>query len=356
MADLAAIQQAVQHNCAISDARYSRDYSLCIYLLRLREFFRWQNHIPFGIGIDQKSLGIWVSDTESHWDEIEETDFQPLVIEGQTFDPFDSDSINQKLLGGGLFYSAGLGRLGQPHFILAKLSAQSTTKKYSCVELGEELARDTIALPAVAQDKTIIIRHECFTQLIWQMFDEWNIKKADGPMKRLAGYYNLKLNDQLPAAIDIAAHDLGTVLVRHETGEIAAGEILGAEYQWMTYAFHGKPGEMQIRAVRDLLADALSTWPHIAQSGITDSDDTPLLDFWLAGLNGYREKIFKQTNPDKRLFSKVAEQRLNTLSNMIDSEQSRWQTVATQLLMQYRAQDVKFDVNNTIAECLKAAP
>jgi len=153
--DLASIQQTVQHNCAISDARYSREYSLCIYLLRLREFYRWQNKIPFGEAIDQKALGSWVSDTETHWDKIEETEFKTLTIAGKSFDPFNAAGINKQLNDSGLHYTAGLGRMGQPHFVLAKKLAATDTDHYTCIECGEELARDTITLPAMAQDKTM---------------------------------------------------------------------------------------------------------------------------------------------------------------------------------------------------------
>ena len=32
------LAQAVQHNCHISDARHGADYSLCVYLMKMREY------------------------------------------------------------------------------------------------------------------------------------------------------------------------------------------------------------------------------------------------------------------------------------------------------------------------------
>jgi len=354
--DLANIQQTVQHNCAISDARYSREYSLCIYLLRLREFYRWQNKIPFGEAIDQKALGSWVSDTETHWDDIEETEFKTLTIAGQHFDPFNAADINKQLNDSGFHYSAGLGRMGQPHFVLAKQLAAINTDQYTCIECGEELARDTITLPAMAQDKTIYIRHESFTELIWQMLDEWSINKPAGPMARLVHHYNLTNKQDLDQSLKAASHHLSEVIKQHELGEIAAAELLGEGYQKMTQAFHGKPGEMQIRAIRDLLADSLRTLPMIETTGITENGATPYLDFWLASLNGYREKIFNQTNPNASLFSEDATTRYNALVSMINTEQTRWHTVATNLLEQYLSRSVELNVDESIANSLDSAP
>ena len=42
-----ALIETVQHNCHLSDAHHARDYSLCIYLLKMREFYRWEETLPF---------------------------------------------------------------------------------------------------------------------------------------------------------------------------------------------------------------------------------------------------------------------------------------------------------------------
>ncbi len=352
---LKEIQQTVQHNCAISDARYSREYSLCIYLLRLREFYRWKNKIPLGASIDQKKLGSWVSETETYWDDIEETDYLPLNIGGETCDPFDAELINHQLNGSGLHYSAGLGRLGQPHFLLAKELTTTHSEQFTCVECGEELARDIITLPAMAQNKTIYLRRESLNQLIWQMYDEWNINKAPGPMARLVERYNIANDQQLDRTLTAASTELSKVLIQHELGEIAAGGLLGKDYQLMTAAFHGKPGEMQIRAVRDLLADSLCTWPLIAGDGNSTKESLAHLDFWLANLQGYREIIFSLSMPDESLFSDDAPSRFNALVAMIDSNQKRWNQVGQSLIAEYRKYGIEFDVEKSIRNCVESS-
>ena len=44
---LPQLASAVQRNCDISDARYAGDYGLCTFLLKMREYYRWENELPF---------------------------------------------------------------------------------------------------------------------------------------------------------------------------------------------------------------------------------------------------------------------------------------------------------------------
>ncbi|MCS6786726.1 MAG: hypothetical protein NZ524_06820, partial [Thiobacillaceae bacterium] len=46
--DLAALINAVQRNCDISDAQYAGDLTLCTFLLKMRELYRWEHDIPLG--------------------------------------------------------------------------------------------------------------------------------------------------------------------------------------------------------------------------------------------------------------------------------------------------------------------
>jgi len=44
--DLDAIVGAVRQNCHRSDAQYAGDLTLCTFLLKMRELYRWENAIP----------------------------------------------------------------------------------------------------------------------------------------------------------------------------------------------------------------------------------------------------------------------------------------------------------------------
>ena len=69
---------AVQRNCHISDARYAGDYTLCIYLLKMREYFRWEMGYAFEDALPESDLGEWLKQREGYWQEIEDESFAEL--------------------------------------------------------------------------------------------------------------------------------------------------------------------------------------------------------------------------------------------------------------------------------------
>ena len=60
MRNLPQLASVVQRNCDISDARHAGDSAMCIYLMRMREHYRWAEKIPPGDPIDAKPLGAWI--------------------------------------------------------------------------------------------------------------------------------------------------------------------------------------------------------------------------------------------------------------------------------------------------------
>ena len=57
MRNLPQLASAVQRNCDISDARHAGDYGLCTFLLKMREYFRWENELPFARTLPRDELG-----------------------------------------------------------------------------------------------------------------------------------------------------------------------------------------------------------------------------------------------------------------------------------------------------------
>ena len=72
--DIQSLRTAVQHNCYISDARYAGHNALCIFLLKMREYFRWETGRGFDEHIPRTELADWLSAREALWDEVEEQD------------------------------------------------------------------------------------------------------------------------------------------------------------------------------------------------------------------------------------------------------------------------------------------
>ena len=95
--DIQQLINNVQLNCHISDARHAGNYTLCVYLLKMREFYRWEHQHLFSEKLSSDDIGNWLSKREALWDEIENEDYQLLQIASAEHDPFDSPAINQKL-------------------------------------------------------------------------------------------------------------------------------------------------------------------------------------------------------------------------------------------------------------------
>ena len=358
MINTAQLQQAVQYNCDISDARFARDYSMCVYLLRMQEFYRWKHNIGLSDTVEGDKLGDWVRATEDYWDTIEEHEFKPVEVDGNMHDPFDCDAINESLKGQtDLVYSAGVGRLGQPHFVLATCIERSDTP-HPRIECGAELARDSITLPAMMRDGTIYIRHDGIVRMLWQMVAEWRLKRPPGPMQRLVEHYqlddtecsnNTHINSTAPAPIVEAAKQFSTLINHHEQGEIRVVKALGDQYLQMIATLQGRRSEGFVRAVGDLLADSLGSWPYIA-----DRQSTIHLDFWLAGLSGIREDLFQKTPLSQQL--STAAPSIASLADHLPREQARWRHVAEQLLEQFQRDGTKLNAEAVIDKTLDATP
>ena len=108
--DLGILQptfEAIRTNCHISDARHAGDYTLCVYLLKMREYYRWENNLPLTAQLSHQEITSWVTRREAHWETLENRTFERVPLPGGSHDPFDADAINAVLNGHGLAYSSG---------------------------------------------------------------------------------------------------------------------------------------------------------------------------------------------------------------------------------------------------------
>ena len=62
---------AVQHNCDVSDSQHADHYSLCVYLMHMREYFRWERQLGPDAVLGADAVGEWVHKRESYWDTLE---------------------------------------------------------------------------------------------------------------------------------------------------------------------------------------------------------------------------------------------------------------------------------------------
>ncbi len=287
MRNFAQLAGVVQRNCDISDARHAGDYGLCTFLLKMREYFRWENELPFASALPKDELGEWLKAREQTWDGIEVEEFAPLPLARGPSDPFDAEAANRELLPQGCVYSAGYGRWQKPVFFLGRLlrveeRAGTTIRISSC-----EYARELAAPPAMLQGRTIFVRLESVRRTLWEKIEEYQWRKQGRAMARALASYGF-VADTEGALQRMADNEMETMIL-HELGEASAGELLGEAWGEMALQLSRTRGEPVARAVRDLLADCLSTLP-----GLLERNNLPALHFYFATFDAPRRELFPQ--------------------------------------------------------------
>jgi hypothetical protein len=276
--------QQVQHNCHLSDAHYAHDYSLCIYLLKMREFYRWEQGIGFDEPLPKAALGEWLTAREAHWERIEEGELVELALVDGTHDPFDSDSINQQLTSQGLIYSGGYCG-AKPHFFLAELERIESSEGASIYISGREFARELTAPPAMSLGNAVFLRRESLRRMIWEKLEEWGWQDKQRAIARAASFYQLQ--HDLQAGLDAMTSAELDTLLQHELGELEVGRLLGAQWEEMLATLPRSRTEFQLRAVRDHLVDCSRTLPWLLDEGRKAE-----LHFYFANFTGIRKAIF----------------------------------------------------------------
>ena len=282
---LEPLLSAVQTNCHISDARHAGDYTMCVYLLKMREYYRWEVGEPFSAALPHADISAWLTDRERLWERLESESYIDLPVSGEQHDPYAVDNINKAINGKGWVYSGGIGRNAKPHFFLGRLKKSVTHNDYQLLVSGREYARDLTAPPAMSLGKTIFIRRESLKRMLWEKIEEWQWAKGQGAMSRTIACYDFE-NDSAQALDDITDHEMNSTLL-HEIGEIQAREHLGSLWEELLLELTHSRAEIMVRAVRDHLADTLSTLP-----GLIENSNTASLHFYFANLKGMRRELW----------------------------------------------------------------
>ena len=318
---------AVQRNCHISDARHAGDYTLCVYLLKMREYFRWEKSYAYRDKLPEADVGDWLKQRESFWETIEDDSFTDLPINGEYYDPFDNEAVNAALNPYGLVYSGGLGNKCTPHFFLGKLSHQERQSDFTVLVSENEYARDLTAPPAMALDNTIFIRRESLRRMIWEKIEEWRWNKLENPMGRAIRSFNFE--DNIEAALDDMTDTVLDSVLLHEKGEVLAAKRLGPEWEQMLASLPRSKTEIMIRAVRDHLADSLTTLPGLVEKGKDAS-----LHFYFANLTSMRKHLFPALI--QAYESWVMQGRREAIEELLPTSNTHWDSLANQMLDIYR--------------------
>jgi hypothetical protein len=314
---------AVQRNCHISDARHGGDYGLCTYLLKMREYYRWENGLDYNAALTNESVGEWLTAREALWESLSEDEFAPLPLQGKEYDPFDVERINPLLEPLGLVYSAGYGLRNKPLFFLGHLERREEPGGVTVWVAGRELARDLMAPAAMCQGDRIYIRQESFRRLLWEKLESWRWHKPDNALGRAFAYYDFANNLEL-ALDQMVEKELDAVLL-HEQGEHLAGLELGEAWNTLLSGLGHSPAELMARAVRDHWADCRVTLPLLLER-----EDAASIHFYLGGLSGMRQELFPRLKTAYEQWH--ASNNWSHLKRCVEEGKAHWASLAKTLL------------------------
>lgn len=280
------IQETVQRNCHIADARHGGEFGMCAYLLKMRELFRWEKGFALGEHLPNDLVGDWLSAREALWQVLREEEFVPLEIDGEHFDPFDAEAINEAIEPLHLVYSAGLISGAKPHFFLGRLVQKELPADGFALRVADtELARGLSAPPAMTNGRTIYLRREALRRYLWEKLESWRWNRPSNAFSRAMAHYPIE--DDLNRALEEMTEAELVATREHEIGEYQAGELLGDAWNRMLLDVSGSPAELLARAVRDHIADCSRTLPMLVRA-----EKVASIHFFAGNLSAMRREIF----------------------------------------------------------------
>lgn len=327
-AALTDFMDAVRHNCDLSDAQHAGDYSLCVYLMHMREYYRWEQKLPLDAKLSSAEVGDWVASREQHWDNLEGQTYRSLPLPTGGADPFDVERINDWLTPIGYNYSAGIGRFGKPVFALGELAVQESGEGYRLFCTEREWVRELIAPPAMTRGRSIWVRREALRRVLWEMIEEWRWKKPANAMALTLSCYGFDTDPT--SAVERMTEEFAELAILHELGEKVCGEYLGEDWEKMLMATADRAEESLIRAVRDHLADCWMVLP-----ALLNEQETGALHFYFATLTGLRRQLFPTLFNAYRRW--VADHDPEPLRGAVREGAAHWLRRALVLLEDHRA-------------------
>ncbi len=335
--------EAVQTNCHIADARGAADLTLCIYLLQMREFYRWEQGIAALQPLPREAIAQWLSDREALWASLEPRDYAPLPIGDDRIDPFDVDAVNARLQSHGLVYGAGYVSAGRASFVLAQLEHAGRRGELALRVAGTEHARGLSAPPAALQGSTVLLRRQSLQRWLWEKFEAWRLKRPSGPFKAALDAHGFAQDDE--QAVQRLADAELEPLVLHEMGEFGASRELGPDWQALRAALPSRRTDLFVRAARDHWADCMVTLPSLLRQGNDAS-----LHFWFANLEGVRALLFPRLWPAYAAW--CAGDQGAALRDAVARGETHWRRLCLHLLALHRSGDD--DAPQRIEQCFDA--
>ncbi|MEJ5347573.1 MAG: Sfum_1244 family protein [Desulfosoma sp.] len=296
METLIKLQEQVLANCLIAEANYAGTFSLCGLVLRLRDLFKWEKGLLPWAEPEPSVLLEWIEHRESSWDPWMEKNFQPLVVNGMTVDPFDVEAVNDLLAGTGMVYGAGFVEGLRPSFFLGTIEETWEIDGAVVFVVAEELVRDVFAAPAMRQGPRIYIRRQPMLAFLWDQIFEMR-PSARSALAFAFAVYDLNVADvaRNPARYadqlkTIARNQLHT-WIYHELGEFHEEAFRGHMWHDIVASYSNTPIEIYARVLKDLCAD---TDDKGLLTHIIEDKNRAALAFYVAFLRPFTRLMFPE--------------------------------------------------------------
>jgi hypothetical protein len=318
------IRQQVQYNCHIADARHAGDFTMCTYLLKMREFFRWEQGLGLQASLPKEVLGDWLEERETLWESVEGNEYAVLQIDDREYDPFDVQGVNRALASLGLVYSAGLATGARANFFLAELLDRETADEgFVLHQCGREYARCLSAPPAMSAERDVFLRKGALARYLWEKYETWSWNRQDNALGRAFACYDFS-SDAETALMQMTDVEMAAAR-EHELGEYQASRLLGPGWNEMLLDLSLSPAELMARAVKDHIADALRTLPRLLEEPNPAS-----LHFYMGNLSGMRRHLY----PDLCLAYDVwlEEADLSPMREVASKSAHRWIRLAREMM------------------------
>ncbi|MEK7360750.1 MAG: Sfum_1244 family protein, partial [Pseudomonadota bacterium] len=188
---------------------------------------------------------------------------------------------------------------------------------------GCEYARDISAPPASLLDGMVFLRGDALRRWLWEKVEIWGVRKADGALKSALECHGFAADAE--AALERMAEAESETLILHELGEAMAGPLLGAAWPDLIASFTGRRAEALARALRDNLADCLSTLPRLIERDAACS-----IHFYFANFDGLRGSLFPSLDQAYRRWRESGD--LEPLREAALAGSAHWRDAALRLL------------------------
>lgn len=308
MIDIQTLTSQVKKNCNISDAHFWGWYSVCGLLLRLRELYRTERGLKLWEGINRQEISEWIEERENLWREFEGRDYEDIVIDNKSYNPFEVQKINNVLHKENLIYGAGYGIHMKPSFFLADLLSCYTIDGHTVYIGGKEYARDLADHPAMVQDGVIYGRLETTKLHLWEKFEEMKSKGPESTLAFAFSKYNITKEEVAIEELEKRMSELSLSelesYVHHEVGEAFEGKLLDDAWGDLLLECSGTKAEHFARGVKDLLSDT-------SEKGMTkyiiEHKKEGSLGFYIVFLQGYRRLLFTEIKDAFKKFESTAD-------------------------------------------------